>query len=86
MEELEQFRKEGGMPRLLMALSPTPYTTKVSLVFMLALGIRPSNFVLSGMLLAPQESGLTLNTTLMVSVTIDHSTLAASALSLSHAA
>lgn len=29
VEELEQFREEGGMPRLLMALSPTPYTTKV---------------------------------------------------------
>lgn len=32
MEELEQFRAEGGMPRLLMALSPTPYTTKVCFV------------------------------------------------------
>lgn len=33
VEELEQFREEGGMPRLLMALSPTPYTTKVPLTF-----------------------------------------------------
>lgn len=30
LEELEQFRQEGAMPRLLMALSPTPYTTKVN--------------------------------------------------------
>ncbi|CAN0286508.1 unnamed protein product, partial [Hapterophycus canaliculatus] len=30
LEELEQFRQEGGMPRVLMALSPTPYTTKAS--------------------------------------------------------
>ncbi|CAN0548154.1 unnamed protein product, partial [Ectocarpus sp. 12 AP-2014] len=30
LEELGQFRQEGGMPRVLMALSPTPYTTKAS--------------------------------------------------------
>lgn len=29
LEELGQFRQEGCMPRVLMALSPTPYTTKV---------------------------------------------------------
>lgn len=29
LEELGQFRQEGGMPRVLMALKPTPYTTKV---------------------------------------------------------
>lgn len=33
LEELVQFRQEGGMPRVLMALSPTPYTTKVSYTY-----------------------------------------------------